>query len=163
MPILLFLLRKTGPDLTSVPIFLYFICGMPPQHGLTSGVTPRIQTSKPGATKAQYANSTAAPPDLPCQQTPFEGLLCDRYFLSVEDTPVLSQRSAKCYFYFLVTILPHKGGIASTFSWPLSTTIYLYNSYFISVRPTSFDLGPTIRVKRICHTLISAQVTGIIY
>ena len=28
-PILLFLLRKTGPELTSVPIFLYFICGMP--------------------------------------------------------------------------------------------------------------------------------------
>ena len=29
LPILLFLLRKTGPELTSVPIFLYFICGMP--------------------------------------------------------------------------------------------------------------------------------------
>ena len=31
LPILLFLflLRKPGPELTSVPIFLYFICGMP--------------------------------------------------------------------------------------------------------------------------------------
>ena len=28
-PILLFLLRKIGPELTSVPIFLYIICGMP--------------------------------------------------------------------------------------------------------------------------------------
>ena len=27
--ILLFLLRKTGPELTSMPIFLYFICGTP--------------------------------------------------------------------------------------------------------------------------------------
>ena len=25
----LFLLRKIGPELTSMPIFLYFICGMP--------------------------------------------------------------------------------------------------------------------------------------
>ena len=24
-----FILRKTGPELTSVPIFLYFICRMP--------------------------------------------------------------------------------------------------------------------------------------
>ena len=29
MPIHLFLLKKTGPELTSVPIFLSFICGMP--------------------------------------------------------------------------------------------------------------------------------------
>ena len=29
LPILLFLLRKTGPELTSLPIFLYFVCGMP--------------------------------------------------------------------------------------------------------------------------------------
>uniref|UniRef100_A0A9L0SX71 Acylphosphatase n=2 Tax=Equus TaxID=9789 RepID=A0A9L0SX71_HORSE len=28
-PILLFLLRKTGPELTSVPIFIYLICGTP--------------------------------------------------------------------------------------------------------------------------------------
>ena len=30
---MLFLLRKIGPELTSVPIVLYFVCGMPPQHG----------------------------------------------------------------------------------------------------------------------------------
>uniref|UniRef100_A0A9L0RH93 Peptidase S1 domain-containing protein n=2 Tax=Equus caballus TaxID=9796 RepID=A0A9L0RH93_HORSE len=29
LPIMLFLLRKTGPDLTLVPFFLYFICGLP--------------------------------------------------------------------------------------------------------------------------------------
>ena len=33
-----FLVRKTGPELASVPIFLCFVCGIPPQHGLTSGV-----------------------------------------------------------------------------------------------------------------------------
>ena len=30
----LFLLRKICPELTSVPIFLYFVCGTLPQHGL---------------------------------------------------------------------------------------------------------------------------------
>ena len=33
-----FLVRKIVPELTSVPIFLYFVCGMPPQHGLMSCV-----------------------------------------------------------------------------------------------------------------------------
>ena len=28
-----FLLKKISPELTSVPIFLYFPCGLPPQHG----------------------------------------------------------------------------------------------------------------------------------
>ena len=28
--------RKSGPELTSVPIFLHFVCGMLPQHGLMS-------------------------------------------------------------------------------------------------------------------------------
>ena len=32
-----FLLRKTGPELTSVPVSLYSICEMLPQHGLLSG------------------------------------------------------------------------------------------------------------------------------
>ena len=29
--------RKIGPELTSVPILLYFVCGTPPLHGLMSG------------------------------------------------------------------------------------------------------------------------------
>ena len=33
-----FLMGKIGPELTSMPIFLYFVYGMPPQHGLVSGV-----------------------------------------------------------------------------------------------------------------------------
>ena len=31
------LLRKIGPELTSVPIFLYFICGMPTTAWLAKG------------------------------------------------------------------------------------------------------------------------------
>ena len=27
-----FFVRKISPELTSVPVFLYFVCGMPPQH-----------------------------------------------------------------------------------------------------------------------------------
>lgn len=30
---IIFLLRKIGPELTSMPIFLYFVCGMLPQQG----------------------------------------------------------------------------------------------------------------------------------
>ena len=33
----LFCLRKAGPELTSVAIILYFVCELPPQHGLMSG------------------------------------------------------------------------------------------------------------------------------
>ena len=33
-----FCLRKIVAELTSVPIFLYFICGMLSQHGLMRGV-----------------------------------------------------------------------------------------------------------------------------
>ena len=33
-----FFVRKIGFELTSVPIFLYFVCGTPSQLGLMSGV-----------------------------------------------------------------------------------------------------------------------------
>ena len=33
-----FLVRMIVPELTSVPVFLYFVCGTLPQHGLMSGV-----------------------------------------------------------------------------------------------------------------------------
>ena len=34
----IFLVRKIGPELTSVLVSLYFVWGMLPQHGLVSGV-----------------------------------------------------------------------------------------------------------------------------
>ncbi|XP_070086279.1 membrane-anchored junction protein isoform X6 [Equus caballus] len=43
LPILLFLLRKTGPELTSVPIFLYFICGTPATAWLAKRCHVRTQ------------------------------------------------------------------------------------------------------------------------
>ena len=36
--VVVFLVRKIVPELTSVPLFLYFVCGMPLQQGLMSGV-----------------------------------------------------------------------------------------------------------------------------
>ena len=33
-----FLVRKIVAELTFVPIFIYFVCGTLPQHGLMSGV-----------------------------------------------------------------------------------------------------------------------------
>ena len=35
-------LRKISPELTSVLVFLYFVCGMLPQHGLMSGAGPPL-------------------------------------------------------------------------------------------------------------------------
>ena len=60
-----FLLRKTGPGLRSVPIFLCFICGMPTTAWLDKRCVcrsaPRIWIGKPRATESERANLTAAP------------------------------------------------------------------------------------------------------
>ena len=59
-----FLVRKIGPELTSVPIFPYFICGTPPHHGLMSGVGWCLGSepvSKPLATEVEHANLTTTP------------------------------------------------------------------------------------------------------
>ena len=46
-------LRKTSPELTSVPIFLYFLCRTPAQHGLISSAmsAPGIRAGEPRAQK----------------------------------------------------------------------------------------------------------------
>ena len=41
-----FLLRKIVPELTSVPMFLYCVCGLPPQHDLLSGVGPCLGSKR---------------------------------------------------------------------------------------------------------------------
>ena len=48
-----FLVRQIGPEIISVPIFLYFVCGMPPQHGLMSSVQVCAQDPKPQTTGCQ--------------------------------------------------------------------------------------------------------------
>ena len=58
--------KKTGPELTSVPIFLYFVCGMLPQHGLVSGVYVCTWDAnpcpwKPWAAKVEHTNLTTTP------------------------------------------------------------------------------------------------------
>ena len=68
-PMLLFLLRKTGPELTSVPIFLYFFNIWDSCHSMACQVvcrsSPEIQTSEPWATESECANLTTGPPDQP--------------------------------------------------------------------------------------------------
>ena len=46
---------------------LFFVCGMPPQHGLKSSVQsmPGIQTRKPQATKAECVKWTSTSPGQP--------------------------------------------------------------------------------------------------
>ena len=66
---LLFLLRKTGPELTSMPIFLYFICGTPTTAWLAKRChvhtqDPNRQT--PGC-QGGRAHLIDVPPGSPCQ------------------------------------------------------------------------------------------------
>ena len=58
-----FCLRKIVPELTSVPIFLYFVCGSLPQHGLISAVCPRLRSelAKPRPLKWSTLNLTTVP------------------------------------------------------------------------------------------------------
>ena len=96
-----FLVRRIGPELTSVvslpliawgrlyvtsvPIFLCFICGTPPQRGLMSGVyvhteDPNLQN--PGLpAKSEYANLSLLPLGQPLQFTIFISKLVIRIFI----------------------------------------------------------------------------------
>ena len=58
-----FFFRKIGPELTSVPIFLYFICGTPATAWLAKlrVVPPGISTGEPRAAEADSANLTTMP------------------------------------------------------------------------------------------------------
>ena len=70
-----FFVRKVVAELTSVPVFLYFmsLCGLPPQRGLTSDArsTPGIRNCEPWATKAERVNLTTIPPGRPQELTIF--------------------------------------------------------------------------------------------
>ena len=62
---ILFFLRKIGPELTSVPIFLYSMCGTPATAWLDkswAGPHPGSELAKPWATEeAERVNLTAMP------------------------------------------------------------------------------------------------------
>ena len=62
-----FRLTKIVPELTSVPIFPYFVCGL--HHSMVWWVmcrsAPRIRTHKPQATEAECRNITTMPQGRP--------------------------------------------------------------------------------------------------
>ena len=78
-----FFLRKISPELTAanpplfaeedwpwaniVPIFLYFICGCPPEHGVPSSAVsaPGMRTCEPQAAEVEHSHLAAAPPGRP--------------------------------------------------------------------------------------------------
>ena len=63
LPPTIFFFRKTGPELTSVPIFFYFICGMPGIAWLDKcciGPRPGSKPMNPRP-KVELVNSTAMP------------------------------------------------------------------------------------------------------
>ena len=61
-------MRKIIPELTSVPIFLYFVCEMLPQYGMMSGLHPGLETANPRPPKQTTLElnhySTGPPPPL---------------------------------------------------------------------------------------------------
>ena len=57
-----FSVRKILPELTSVLIFLYFVCWSPPQHGWQEG---QVHTCKPGLLKWSVPNLTTEPQGWP--------------------------------------------------------------------------------------------------
>ena len=62
-----FCLTKISPELTSVPVFLYFVCGMLPQHGwwAVCRSAPGIQTRESWAPELEHVNLTTMPPGWP--------------------------------------------------------------------------------------------------
>ena len=60
---LFLLVGKLLPELTSAPIFLYFVCGMLPQHGLmmVCSSATRIWTREPQAAEVERVNLTTPP------------------------------------------------------------------------------------------------------
>ena len=75
LPILLFLLRKTGPELTFLPIFLYFTCGMSTTAWLAKRchVRTRNLNQRNPAAEVERVNLTAAPPGQPHPRRLLEG------------------------------------------------------------------------------------------
>ena len=61
---LFFVYEEVCSELTSMPIFLYFVCGSPPQHGLMSGVGP-CPESEPGPLKQSTPDSATTLRDWP--------------------------------------------------------------------------------------------------
>ena len=63
----IFLVRKIGPELTSVPVFLHFVCGLLPQHGLMRGVGPHLvcEPTNTGLLKQSARDLTIVPQGWP--------------------------------------------------------------------------------------------------
>ena len=85
-------------------IFLYFLCGTPPLHGLMSGAGPRlgIQTGEPWATGVECANLTTTPLGWPPDNLYFNNQIIES-FLKIA-TPRLSTINSS----FTGRILTHK-------------------------------------------------------
>ena len=81
-----FFLRKISPELTSVPIFLYFICGTPATAWCAKRCHVHTGTGigKPLAAEVERVNLTAAPPGWPRSQVFVTGSL-NRYLEINED------------------------------------------------------------------------------
>ena len=70
--LLLFLLRKICPELTSVPIFLYFVCGSPPQNDCWRMVWVSTQEQNLGLKSRAHWNLTTRPWGWPLQLIIFD-------------------------------------------------------------------------------------------
>ena len=95
-------MRKIGPELCQSSSIL---CGMPPQHGLTSSAwsMPLIQSCELQAAKAKHMNSTTTPPGQP----PDMKSLNSRVYL----TPIALDHTAHlpkqdCVWFISASLIP---------------------------------------------------------
>ena len=89
------LLRKIHPELTSVPIFLYFVCGSPPQHSHQVVVLVCTREPNPGCQSGALGILTTRPWGWP----PFEDFY-DHFFGELSVFFLFFYRSS---FYIPVT------------------------------------------------------------
>ena len=118
-----FCLRKIVPDLTSVPVFLYFVCGMLPQHDLMKCLHPGSKPMNPRPLKW----STWTQP-LCHWAGPYATFLKNIYQISAWLTRLLS--SHICTYGILMRLLTilFKNAINSSFPGSLQLSL-LYPLY----------------------------------
>ena len=127
MPILLFLPRKTVPELTSVPIFLYFIRGMPAWLAKQCHVCTRDPKWQTPAAEAECVHLTTAPPSWPkktfCEHLlfpPISPAWKNNYYLTTITFHKIP--SSSCFHVLLLTIIQDKQTIITTTSTPPTYT-----------------------------------------
>ena len=101
-----------------MPIFLYFICGMPAQHALISSARsmPRIQIGELQAAEAERANLTTVPPGWPKSSFIFDSILL---FQGYNIASYVSQDISDKFLFIFSFLLPAQSHLLQVASPPI--------------------------------------------